>query len=76
MPVMSKGSVDEALKNAGETLANYNRNAVADMIEQFVPMDDCRLMPFVESLNTLNVMHNREGGLLTDGENLYIREVE
>ncbi len=76
VPVMSKSSVDEALKNAGETLANYNRNAVADMIEQFAPMDDCRLMPFVENLNTLNVMHNRVDGLLTDGEYLYVREAE
>ena len=76
VPIISKGSVDEALKNAGESLVGHNRSAITDLIEQFTPMEDCRLIPFVEDLTTLNMIHNRTNGLLTDGENLYMRIAE
>jgi len=76
VPIISKGGVDEALINVSESLASYNRNSVADMMSKFDLMDDCRLRPFEEDLYMLNIIHNRTDGLLTDGENLYIRVVE
>ncbi len=32
---------------------------------------DTHIMPFIDNLSSIDLMYNRENGLLTDGENIY-----
>ena len=74
VPVLSKGPVDEALINAGESLGKHNKDAVAKRLEKFSPLEDSRMGAFIDHVRKLDLMYNRNDGMLTDGENLYILE--
>ena len=74
VPVLSKGPVDEALINAGESLGKHNQDAVAKKLEKFAPLEDSRMGAFIDNVRRLDLLYNRNDGMLTDGENLYILE--
>lgn len=71
VPVLSKGTVDEAMIAAGDALAKRSRDNTTDSLKQFAQMEDSRIVPFIESIQALETMVTCENGLLTDGENLY-----
>ena len=72
VPILSKGPVDEALISAGESLGKLNRDAVAKKLEAFAPLEDSRMMVFIENTRRMDLLLNRPEAMLTDGENLYI----
>ncbi|MBR4081942.1 MAG: hypothetical protein IKK21_09180 [Clostridia bacterium] len=75
VPVLSKGTVDEKLISAGDSIGQRNREAVAKRLERFETLADSRMRPFEESIRTLDVAHNQPEGLITDGENIYLLQV-
>lgn len=75
VPVLSKGPVDEALISAGESIGRLNKDAVAKKLEAFAPLEDSRMMTFIENVRRLDLLYNRPDGMITDGENLYIMGV-
>lgn len=74
VPVLGKGPVAEALISAGESIGKHNKDAVAKKLEAFAPLEDSRMMTFVENVRRLDLLYNRPDGMITDGENLYIME--
>ena len=72
VPILSKGPTDEALISAGESLGKLNRDAVAKKLEAFAPLEDSRMMVFIENTRMMDLLLNRPEAMLTDGENLYI----
>ena len=74
VPVLSKGPVDEALISAGESIGKFNKDAVAKKLEVFAPLEDSRMLTFIENVRRLDLLYNRADGMITDGENLYIME--
>ena len=74
VPVLSKGPVDEALISAGESIGKFNKDAVAKKLEAFAPLEDSRMLTFIENVRRLDLLYNRADGMITDGENLYIME--
>ena len=72
VPILSTGPVDEALISAGESLGKLNRDAVAKKLEAFAPLEDSRMMVFIENTRRMDLLLNRPEAMLTDGENLYI----
>ena len=72
VPILSKGPVDEALISAGESLGKLNRDAVAKKLEALAPLEDSRMMVFIENTRRMDLLLNRPEAMLTDGENLYI----
>lgn len=72
VPILSKGPVDEALISAGESLGKLNRDAVAKKLEALAPLEDSRMMVFIENIRRMDLLLNRPEAMLTDGENLYI----
>lgn len=74
VPVLSRGTVDEALINAGEALGKHNKEAVAQKLQKFEPMEDNRMSAFIENVWTMELLYNRSDAMITDGESLYILE--
>lgn len=74
VPVLNKGTVDEALINAGESLGKHNKDAVAKRLEKFAPLEDSRMGVFIDNVRRIDFLYNRNDAMITDGENLYILE--
>lgn len=72
VPVLRNGSVDEALIGAGEALGKRNKEATLRMVEQFEPLSESRMKPFVENIRAVNALYNEPRGMLMDEENLYV----
>lgn len=74
VPVLSKGPVDEALISVGESLGKRNKDAVAQKLDRFAPLEDSRMDAFIDNIRTTNLLYSQQQAMLTDGENLYILE--
>lgn len=75
-PVLKGGPVDEMLIGAGQSIKDSNETLLQKKLAQFAPMEDDRMMPFIENIQTVNLLHNQPKAILTDGEHLYILEAE
>ena len=74
VPVLNKGPVDEALINAGESLGKHNKDTVAKRLERFAPLEDSQMGVFIDNLQRIDLLYNRNDAMITDGDNLYILE--
>ena len=74
VPVLREGPVDEALIKAGESIGEYNRDAVQRKLQAFEIFEANRMMPFVENLQSVNILYNEENAMITDGVNLYLMQ--
>ena len=72
IPVIKNGTVDEALISAGESIGKHNQDTVERKLHTFAALEDNKVDPFVENLQSVNVLYNTENAMITDGENLYI----
>ena len=71
-PVFGKGQVDEWLIQQSESLSDMNRQDVAHLIESFAPLEEEKIQPFLDSIHTMNVIHNQPNGMLMDEESFYL----
>lgn len=74
VPVLREGPVDEALIKAGESIGEYNRDAIHRKLQAIEVFETNRMMPFVENLQSVNVLYNEENAMITDGVNLYLMQ--
>ena len=74
IPVIKKGPIDEALISAGESIGKHNQDTVVRKLNAFSALEDNKINPFVENLQSINLLHNTENAMITDGENLYIAQ--
>ena len=72
IPVIRDGTVDEALISAGESIGKHNEDTIDRKLNAFSTLEDNRVDPFVENLQSINLLYSTENAMITDGENLYI----
>ncbi len=72
IPIIKHGTIDEALINAGESIGKHNQDAIEHKLHTFSVLEDNRVNPFIENLQSVDLLYNTENAMLTDGENLYI----
>lgn len=72
VPVIREGPVDEALISAGDTIGEFNRDTVQRKLRTFEMFEDNRMNPFIENLQSVNLLHNTENAMITDGTHLYL----
>ena len=72
VPIIREGPVDEALINAGDSIGKFNRDSVQKKLQAFETFETDRMEPFVENLQSVNLMHNTENAMITDGTHLYL----
>ena len=72
VPVIRDGPVDEALISAGDSIGKFNRDSVKRKLQVFETFEADRMAPFIENLQTANLLYNEEHAMITDGVNLYM----
>ena len=72
VPIIRDGPVDEALISAGESIGRFNRDSVQKKLLVFETFKVTRMEPFIDNLQSINMMHNAENAMITDGTNLYL----
>ena len=72
VPILREGPVDEALICAGESIGKFNRDAAHRKMQTFEVFEDSRMNPFIENLQSVNLLHNTENAMITDGTHLYL----
>lgn len=72
VPVIREGPVDEALISAGDSIGRYNRDTVRQKLQTLETFEDSRMTLFVENLQSVNLLHNTENAMITDGTHLYL----
>ncbi len=72
VPIIREGPVDEALISAGDSIGKFNRDAVQKKLQVFETFEVTRMEPFIENLQSVNMMHNTENAMITDGTHLYL----
>ena len=72
IPVIKEGSVDEALISAGDSIGKRNQEVIRRKLQNFEVFETNRMNPFIENLQNVNVIYNKENAMITDGSNLYI----
>ena len=74
VPVIRDGPVDEALISAGDSIGKFNREAVKRKLQSFEVFEADRMAPFIENLQSVNLLYNEENSMITDGVNLYLMQ--
>ena len=72
IPIIKDGSLDEALISAGESISQYNQDAVQRKLNHFETLEVNRMNPFIDNLKTVTLLCNTPNAMITDGENLYV----
>ena len=71
IPFIKDGQIDETLIEIGTKLNNKSNSVIGYKLETIKGFKDTHIMPFIDNLSSIDLMYNRENGLLTDGENIY-----
>lgn len=64
--------VDEALEEAGKGVGDFNEGQTRALMEKLQHAKAPDILPFKQSLEAVNDLHNRPRQLATDGENVYL----
>lgn len=72
VPVIRDGPVDEALISAGESIGKFNRDAVQKKLQAFETFEANRMDPFIENLQSVELLYNHENAMITDGVSVYM----
>lgn len=70
--VLREGPVDEFLINAGESISKQSKERLKKQMDRLATLEDCGIQPFVDSIQTIKLMHSQPYGMITDGENLFV----
>lgn len=72
VPVIREGPVDEALISAGESIGRFNRDTAHKKLQVFEVLEDNRMNPFIDNLQSVKLLYNTKNAMITDGVNLYM----
>lgn len=72
VPIIRDGPVDEALISAGESIGRFNRDTAHKKLQVFEVLEDNRMTPFIDNLQSVKLLCNTENAMITDGVNLYM----
>ncbi|WP_165248994.1 hypothetical protein [Adlercreutzia sp. ZJ141] len=74
IPVIEKGSVDEALLSAGEAVSSAKESHAEKALGLFVENKNCGAQPFVDTVKTIGRLCNDPIEFLIDGDEMYLLE--
>lgn len=73
-PVISKSQLDENLIKASGKLNRHGEKRTTDALQGLIQNRASVTLPFIESLRSINDLHNKPTAYLFDGENNYIQQ--
>ena len=71
-PLGERTSVDEALEKVGRGVGNFNEGQTRNLMEKLQHAKAPNVLPFKQSLEVVNNLHNHPYQLAADGENVYL----
>ena len=71
IPVIKDGPVDEALIAAGESISKFNKDAINKNLQSLEVFESNRMNPFIENIESVNLLYSTNNSMITDGEHLY-----
>ena len=71
-PLGERTSVDEALGKVGRGVGNFNEGQTRNLMEKLQHAKAPNVLPFKQSLEAVNNLHNYPYQLAADGENVYL----
>lgn len=71
-PLGERTSVDEALEKAGRGVGSFNEGQTRSLVEKLQHVKALNVLPFKQSLEAVNNLHNHPHQLAADGENVYL----
>lgn len=72
VPVIREGPIHEVLINAGDSIGKFNRDVVRRKLQTFETFEADRIAPFIENLQSVKLLYNKENAMITDGVHLYL----
>ncbi|MCD7803815.1 MAG: hypothetical protein LUH03_01495 [Oscillospiraceae bacterium] len=76
IPHIRDSQLDENLIEAGERLSDFSGRREQETLQQLVDRQSSCVRPFIEQIDTINVMYNKDMTVLFDKETLYIGMIE
>lgn len=71
-PLGERTSVDEALEKVSRGVGNFNEGQTRNLMEKLQHAKAPNVLPFKQSLEVVNNLHNHPYQLAADGENVYL----
>lgn len=71
-PLGERTSVDEALEKVGRGVGSFNEGQTRSLMEKLQHAKTPNVLPFKQSLEAVNNLHNHPHQLAADGENVYL----
>ncbi len=75
-PIGGHTHIDEALKDSGRAIKQFNRSKNSHLLMRLHEAKSPDVLPFKESVMSLNALYNQPSRLLTDGKSLYVLPTE
>lgn len=75
IPVISDSQIDETLIATGEKIQKYGDSKIDKSMSGFIDNQNSYVRPFIESINTVNRLHNSPVKIFVDKESLYIENI-
>ncbi len=75
IPGVSESQIDENLIAASNTLEKFNSIKTQQTMKTFVHNQRSFVSPFVENINTVNLLYNQPMELIFDQENIYLKQL-
>ena len=72
VPLVNKGTVDDALAGIGEHLDELKESRPAETAAALISQRDSRLSPFIETVETVSRLANHPGATYFDKDNVYL----
>ena len=76
IPVIKDGLIDEFFINTGDNLSKHNQESIVQKLQSFTVLKNNRINPFIENLQSVDLLYNTENAMITDGTDLYILQPE
>lgn len=71
-PIGDRTPIDNALEDAGREVGDFNDGQTKDLMKKLQRAKTPEVLPFRESLDAVNRLHNQEHQLAVDGESIYL----
>lgn len=73
---MNKSQIDENLIKAGDWIANVNEDRIEKSSKLLTDSKVNLIRPFVENIETIDIIYNKPRQLVVDTDNIYVLKNE
>lgn len=71
-PIGDHTPIDEALNGGGDMVGKFNKDENIRLTERLREAESPDVFPFLENVESINALYNKQSQLLSDDENLYL----